>query len=216
MPTPAALALSRPPLMLLRMGQPEVEVERLSDELAVWHRYDSSIKAELFSTALATESGVVLVDPIEVDDATLRTVCGERSIRALAITNENHLRDSAQLAARFDVPVFAHASAGVRGANDLAELPELTAIAIQGAPLGEVALHSPRAGGTLIIGDALINFGPHEFAFLPAKYCVNANRMRKSLRQLLDLSFDRICFAHGTPITVRAKNRLLALLDSRS
>ena len=64
----------------------------------------------------------------------------------------------------------------------------------------------------MIMGDALINFEPYGFTFLPAKYCSNAKMMRRSLPKLLDYSFDRMLFAHGTPIVCGARQRLEELL----
>ncbi len=88
----------------------------------------------------------------------------------------------------------------------------LTGIAIDGGPQGEMALHYNANGGTMVLGDALINFEPHGFGFLPAKYCRNARLMRRSLRKLLDYAFDRMFFAHGTPILSGARARVERLL----
>ena len=84
---------------------------------------------------------------------------------------------------------------------------------IDGAAPGEIALFWAGAG-TLIVGDALINFEPAGFALLPAKYCTNQRTMRRSLRKLLDCQAERIFFAHGSPITTRASERLRQLLDA--
>ena len=92
--------------------------------------------------------------------------------------------------------------------------PGLTAIMLDGGPPGEMALRSQENGGTMVIGDALINFGPHGFGLLPAKYCRDARLMRRSLRKLLDHAFDRILFAHGTPILSRARTRVEQLLGT--
>jgi glyoxylase-like metal-dependent hydrolase (beta-lactamase superfamily II) len=85
---------------------------------------------------------------------------------------------------------------------------------IEGAAAGEIVLHYAPSGGTLIVGDALINFEPYGFTFLPAKYCSNEKEMRRSLRKLLKYKADRILFAHGSPILSGATDRLQALLDS--
>jgi glyoxylase-like metal-dependent hydrolase (beta-lactamase superfamily II) len=77
-----------------------------------------------------------------------------------------------------------------------------------------MALHHAANGGTMVLGDALINFEPHGFGFLPAKYCLNARMMRRSLRKLLDYAFDRMFFAHGTPILSGARARVEQLLTS--
>ena len=84
---------------------------------------------------------------------------------------------------------------------------------IEGAPAGEIAVFDDADGGTMIMGDALINFEPYGFALLPAKYCSNAKLMRRSLPKLLDYSFERMLFAHGTPILSGARRRLERLLE---
>lgn len=66
----------------------------------------------------------------------------------------------------------------------------------------------------MIIGDALINFEPYGFTFLPDKYCSDARELRASLRKLQSLSFERMLFAHGTPILANARERLTQLLAS--
>ena len=77
-----------------------------------------------------------------------------------------------------------------------------------------MAIHSKVAGGVVVIGDALINFDPYGFTFLPDKYCTNSKLMRRSLAKLLDYCFERMLFAHGTPIQSNARQRLEALLKS--
>jgi hypothetical protein len=91
-------------------------------------------------------------------------------------------------------------------------MPGVTAIPIEGAALGEMAFHFADNGGTFVIGDALINFEPNGFSLLPAKYCSNQRRMQASLQQLLDWRFERLLFAHGSPIVNSARARLDTLL----
>ena len=86
-------------------------------------------------------------------------------------------------------------------------------IEIEGAVDGEIALYHADNRGTFIVGDALINWDPYGFAFLPRKYCLNEKRMRRSLRQLLARPAERILFAHGTPLLSGASARLRQLLD---
>ena len=184
--------------------------------------YDANVKADLFSTAIHTAGGLYLVDPIAPDDARLAGVLKKAAVAGVIVTNVNHSRAAAAFADRFSAPIYAHGAA--RGAIDspavveLATgadtLPGLSTILIEGAPAGETALYCPDQGGTLIIGDALINFGSHGFTFLPAKYCSNPRLMRKSLRKLLAYQFERMLFAHGTPIIANARARFAELLDA--
>src|SRR5207248_6052224 len=122
----------------------------------------------------------------------------------------------------FSVPIFAHPAAFPESKPDrLNETTgnatidgDLEVIEIEGAAVGEIALYQPSNRGTLIVGDALINFEPHGFTFLPRKYCQNEKEMRRSLRKLLAYKFERILFAHGTPILSQGTARLRQLLDA--
>ena len=66
------------------------------------------------------------------------------------------------------------------------------------------------------MGDALINFEPAGFALLPPNTALTIVTMRRSLRKLLDCQAERIFFAHGSPITTRAGERLRQLLDANA
>jgi len=137
------------------------------------------------------------------------------------VTNGNHHRASAKFAEKFSVPLLGRIEAfpnkvepDLKRVADGDEIhDELTAIDIEGAVEGEIALHYAPDGGTFVIGDALINFEPYGFTFLPAKYCSNGKQMRRSLRKLLGYKAERILFAHGTPIVSDASERLRSLLD---
>ena len=138
------------------------------------------------------------------------------------MTNGNHHRASAQFAEDFAVPIVAHPDSfpdkqpkRLRKVADGDEIcAGLQVIGIEGAADGEITLHYTPNGGTLIVGDALINFEPYGFTFLPAKYCSNQKQMRRSLRRLLNYKAERMLFAHGTPILCRASERLRGLLES--
>jgi glyoxylase-like metal-dependent hydrolase (beta-lactamase superfamily II) len=198
------------------------DLTSVSPSLVVWQAYDSAVKADLFSTAIVTSGGVYVVDPIPVEPELLEELLNLGPIRGLMLTNENHWRGVREFAARFSAPIFA--AAGAVPANcdvDVREVENgtridggLFAVAIEGAARGEIAIFHDADGGTLAIGDALINFEPYGFTFLPPKYCVNQREMRRSLRRLLDFKIERIVFAHGAPITARAGARLRRLLDA--
>ena len=177
------------------------ELEPVAPGVFLWRAYDASIKADLFSTGLKIPSGTYLVDPIPLaSDAAgpLTNVAG------IIVTNKNHERSASDFASQFQVPTHSDASQS---------FPQgLTAIPIEGAAPGEIAVYWKGGGGVMVIGDALINFDPYGFTFLPAKYCTNHKLMRRSLAKLLDYSFERMLFAHGTPIQSRAQQRLGALL----
>lgn len=196
------------------------ELYHVAPGIFIWQAYDRAVKADLFSTAVETTAGVFLVDPIPLHPNHLALPFCRSKVAGIIVTNENHWRATSDFAAGFSVPVHLHSTllemAGTTpksGLEDKGHIsPGLTAIAIEGAPPGEIAVHHDGDGGTLVLGDALINFEPHGFGLLPAKYCSDFKLMRRSLPRLLDYRFERILFAHGTPILHKARERLDTLL----
>ena len=197
------------------------EIQPLSPGLSIWQNYDSSIKTELFSAAVRTKSGVYVVDPIPLADVPLRELSQSGPIAGIVVTNANHVRDSLAYSDRFSAPLFAHShtfpepkpARFVQATNANPIGNDLEVIEIDGAVEGEIALYHAGNGGTFIVGDALINFDPYGFTFLPRKYCLNEKQMRRSLRQLRARPAERVLFAHGTPILSGASARLRQLLD---
>jgi glyoxylase-like metal-dependent hydrolase (beta-lactamase superfamily II) len=200
------------------------EITALRPGLFVWEAYDATVKADLSSSAAATNAGLLIVDPISLADDALDELTANRTFVGVILTNSNHVRASGAFAARFSIPIFAHERAHTT--SDLPDVQPVDAFArgaegvqvirVDGAAPGEIALHIDADGGSLIVGDALINFGPSGFDLLPAKYRQGAGNLRDSLRQLLELPFQRILFAHGAPIVTQARLRLENLLSSGS
>ena len=207
-------------LCVCQMSAAATEIDSLGEGLAIWHRYDSAMKAEVFSTALPSAAGIYLVDPIALPHEELTMVIGGRNVAGIIATNANHERAALIFAERLAAPLYASAAAQITKALAIEDGQSLTsdvvAISIEGAGPGEIALQCRRSGGTLVVGDALINFGSHGFDYLPAKYATDPTLMRKSLRKLLNFSFERILFAHGNPLVSRARERLIALLESNA
>ena len=200
--------------------RPASDFDHITSNIAIWHGYDSAVKSELYSTCVAISCGAYLIDPIPLEREALDELVDSSRVAGIVLTNSNHHRASARLATEFLAPVFGHGETfshtprhefrTVAHGDKISE--GLTVIGIEGAADGEIALHYAPDGGTFIVGDALINFEPYGFTFLPAKYCSNQKQMWQSLRKLLDFKAERIFFAHGTPILSRASDQLKSLL----
>jgi glyoxylase-like metal-dependent hydrolase (beta-lactamase superfamily II) len=197
------------------------EVEPVGPGVFLWQVYDRTVKADLSSTGLETSDGTWLVDPIPLRASDMETLQAGRKVAGIFVTNANHVRAAGEFAKAFDVPILAYAELAGRGdfpnstpVQDGDAFAEgLSAISIDGGAAGEMALHYDGHAGTVVLGDALINFEPHGFGLLPAKYCQNQKLMRQSLKKLLEYSFERMFFAHGTPILSGARARLEHLLN---
>jgi len=198
------------------------DFDSITSHLAIWHTYDAAVKAELYSTCLATLAGIYLIDPIPLQKRALDSLISSSQVTGIVVTNSNHRRAAAQFAQRFQVRIFAHREtfpddepSRLTTIADGEEISDgLRVIGIEGAAPGEIALHYAGNGGTLIVGDALVNFEPYGFSFLPPKYCSNEKQMRGSLQKLSHHKAERILFAHGTPILSRASERFRGLLKS--
>jgi hypothetical protein len=196
------------------------ELVALPEGLFLWQAYDPAVKAKLCSTAVATASDqIILVDPIALAETELTRLCTQGPVGGAVITNVNHHRAAKSYCTKFSAPVFGHcasfADEQIASASFVTEgdkiAGELEVIELEGAAPGEIALYRAANGGTLIVGDALINFPPQGFACLPHKYCTDTRQLRRSLRKLLDYRPQRILFAHGTPILAGATARLREL-----
>lgn len=203
---------------------PTPEFIPLTPAIWVWQTYDPAVKSDLFCTAIQSQTGVYLIDPIPGLDAGLGAVTKSGRIGGVIVTNANHWRAASRYSASLSVPIFTHSKYGcdaalsaVREVVDGAVIGEdLAVIEISGAAAGEMALYHAANGGTIVVGDALINFEPYGFTFLPRKYCEDEKEMRVSLRRLLDKPAERMLFAHGTPILSNATEHLRQLLEADS
>jgi glyoxylase-like metal-dependent hydrolase (beta-lactamase superfamily II) len=198
------------------------EFHALSDTLYHWSVYEPSVKCEIGCAALKLASGWVVVDPVPLAETAWKELLAQAPLRAILLTNGNHVRDTLALRAQHKVPVVTAADTR----RDIAELrPDvtllpgellygITAIAIPGATPGETAFYSQT--GVMILGDAVINTSAETgLEFLPDKYCADAGQNRVSLRKLLDFDFHTLTLAHGAPVTTRAKEKLSALLNHK-
>lgn len=191
----------------------------LGNSLWLWQAYDPAVKADLSSSAAKSRDRLFLIDPIPLAPAPLAELTAHGRFASVLVTNSNHPRAAAAFARQLGANIlaaqpvlseFGDATVEPIGGGEL--MPGVAAIPIEGAAAGEMAFHFADEGGTLIIGDALINFEPYGFTLLPAKYCSNQKQMRGSLRQLLDWPFERLLFAHGAPILASARAHLETLL----
>jgi glyoxylase-like metal-dependent hydrolase (beta-lactamase superfamily II) len=195
----------------------------LSDVVCHWSVYEPSVKCEIGCTAIKAGSGWVVIDPVPLSQASWDELLAEAPLRAILLTNGNHVRDAASLRKRHEVPIVTAPDTR----RDITELrPEVTllpgellygiqAIPIPGATPGETAFYSDT--GVLVLGDAVINMSTdRDLEFLPDKYCIDAKQNRESLRKLLAFDFKILTMAHGAPVTAHARAKLAGLLNSSS
>jgi glyoxylase-like metal-dependent hydrolase (beta-lactamase superfamily II) len=195
------------------------ELQAVSDTLFHWSVFDPACKCEVGSIAVKVASGLVVVDPVPLADEAWAELTAGAPLRAILLTNGNHVRNAEALRKKCAVPIVTalHAHKAVAPL-----VPDVTlldneliygasAIPIPGATPGETAFLF--AGGVLALGDAVINLDSEKgLELLPDKYCEDPRENRRSLARLLDLEFHTLTFAHGLPVTQQAREKLRALL----
>jgi glyoxylase-like metal-dependent hydrolase (beta-lactamase superfamily II) len=195
------------------------EFQTLGDGVYYWSVYEPSVKCEIGCAALKLGPGLVVIDPVPLAAPAWNELLAVAPLRAILLTNGNHVRDTIALRGKHHVPV----AVAPETRRDITELkPDvillptetlygLSALPIPGATPGETAFY---AGGVLILGDAVINTDPEKgLEFLPDKYCADARQNRESLRTLLKLDFHTLIVAHGAPVTTHAKEKFRALVQ---
>jgi glyoxylase-like metal-dependent hydrolase (beta-lactamase superfamily II) len=196
------------------------EFQDLGDGIYHWSIYEPSVKCEIGCAALKLSNGLVVIDPVPLAEAAWKELLAVAPLRAILLTNGNHVRDAVALRQKHHVPVVV----APETRRDITELKAdvillpneilygISAIPIPGATPGETAFYAK--GSVLVLGDAIINTDPEKgLEFLPDKYCADAGQNRASLRQLLDLDFHTLILAHGSPVTTNSRDKLRGLLQ---
>jgi hypothetical protein len=160
-----------------------------------------------------------LIDPMEPDQG-LEWFAQAEPPQQVLLTNRHHLRHSARFAERFGCQVRAsrpgmheftardqvvpfdfgdELPGGIRAHEVGAICPDETALEIPRAGALAVADGLVRTRGDLrFVSDQLLGDDPEAVK----------RGLRDAYRRLLDLDFDALLFAHGMPLTRRAKDAL--------
>jgi len=94
---------------MLSRVRPAFDFDRITPNVAIWHSYDSAVKAELYSTCLVTSDGTYLVDPVPLQREALDELIRSDPVAGIIVTSSNHHRDAARFAEHFSAPILAHA-----------------------------------------------------------------------------------------------------------
>jgi glyoxylase-like metal-dependent hydrolase (beta-lactamase superfamily II) len=164
--------------------------------------------------------GKLAIDPVEPTADVLAGLV-ERGVARIILTNRNHFRAAAALAAATGARVAVHPAdadfvrqKGVPVDDALAvgqTVGPFTVVDAAGKSPGEIALHWP-ARRLLVVGDACIGHPPGQLGLLPAAVIDDAPRLHASLRRLAALDVDTLLVGDGAPILSGARAALAALI----
>jgi glyoxylase-like metal-dependent hydrolase (beta-lactamase superfamily II) len=190
------------------VSEPKTVAERAEEVVpgvSFWTVHDDRINFLSAAYAVATDDGVVLVDPLPLVADALQ---GLGEVAAIVLTSGSHQRSSWRLRRDLGVPVWAPALS-----RQIDEEPDVRYGGGDRLPGGLTALFTPGAGTTqhtivrgedpriAIVSDLLVRAPGHEVELVPDEYAHDPAQARESIRKLLELDFDVLCMGHGAPVT---------------
>ena len=164
--------------------------------------------------------GNLCIDPVEPGEEELDEIASLGVARIL-LTNRNHSRASNKLRERTGARTSIHPDDAAHARDQGATLDDALSVGQTIGPLvvvdaagkspGEVAFHWPERR-LLMVGDAVIGNPPGSCGLLREKVMDDPERLRQSVRRLLDLDFDTLLVGDGEPVLEGAKARLEELV----
>jgi hypothetical protein len=181
-----------------------------------WTAEHPNIKMDV-SSYFVTGSAT-LIDPMNPGGEDLQP---ER----IVLTTRHHLRSCAD----YDCPILCHSSGlhefeggpdvqGFEWGDELA--PGVTAVEVDAISPDDTGLLIEAGGGCLAIGDAVMRY-EEPIHLVPDRYLVDEGddpepvkaAIKEALGRLLDLPFDNVLFAHGTPLVGGGKEALRRFVE---
>jgi glyoxylase-like metal-dependent hydrolase (beta-lactamase superfamily II) len=191
--------------------------EPVVEGLYHWRIHNSHIGGSISSSqALQTADGLVLVDPVRLEQHELERL-GRPAV--VALTAKCHQRAAWRYRREYGAQVWLP-----QDAPQAEEEPDERYAEGDLLPGGLRAFRTPgpewphysflREGrpGVVFVSD-LIGGDEHGLRFIPPQYHEDPDATQRSVEGLLDLPFGVMCLAHGAPLTHDPKAALRTLLD---
>jgi len=194
-------------------------MQQLVPDVFTWSWYSEPHGYNFNGHLICHPSFNICVDPVPPNDADLEEL---ESIGAelIIITNRNHSRAANLVRSRLGARSVIHPEDAAHAREQNIEIDDclrvgrrigpLEVIGVAGKSPGEVALLLPERR-ILIVGDAVIGNPPGACGLLPEKVMDDPDRLRTSVRALLDYDFETLLVGDGVSILSRAKDRLREL-----
>ncbi len=193
--------------------------ELLSD-IFIWPWFSEPHGYNFNGHLIRHAEGNICIDPVEPGEEGLDEIA-RLGVARILLTNRNHSRAANEVRERTGARTAIHPDDAPHARDQGALLDDALAVGqtigplvVVGAPgksSGEVALHWPERR-LLIVGDAVIGNPPGRCGLLGEQVMDDPERLRQSVRRLLDLDFDTLLVGDGEPILEDAKARLEALV----
>jgi glyoxylase-like metal-dependent hydrolase (beta-lactamase superfamily II) len=201
--------------------KPASNLREVVPGLWCWSSLHEEWKIDFSSCAWKGKDGLVLIDPIELDTASVAKLEQVGKPIAILLTNRNHERHADWFRKRYGIKIHVHQDA-VPGIEitpdeffyDGSRVPGgLKVIHLPGTCPSECAFYTEANGGMVLAGDLVVN-GKDGLAFLPDEYCQDVKQYRGAVKKLLNVEFETLTVAHGDPVHPKASAQLAKLFNA--
>jgi len=173
---------------------------------------------------------LALIDPLRMTDEEASELEAMRRPTHILLTCEYHVREALVFRNKWGCRILANRLEAHWYEIDLDEYFEdsqllwdrIEPVYVPGVTFQETAFLVRGDGGTLIVGDLVaggrrdLGIQDEDLALIGPQFVGDLRRARAALRKLLDLDFQVLCFAHGTPVREDPKRKLEAYLSDDS
>ena len=195
-------------------------MREILDDIFTWPWFSETHGYNFNGHLIRHAQGNLCIDPVEPGEAGLDEIA-RLGVTRIILTNRNHARASNKLRRRTGARTSIHPDDAAHARDQGATLDDglavgqvigpLVVVEAAGKSPGEVALHWPERR-LLMVGDAVIGNPPGHIGLLGETVMDDPERLRQSLRRLLDLDFDTLLVGDGESIIKGAKARLEELV----
>lgn len=195
-----------------------------SDDVMTWSRFDAVRSIDFNSWALVRPEGLVLVDPLPLEEGDAAELAELGEVCAIVITNSDHVRHSAELRAETGAEILAPVAERDAFEIDVDRwlctadtiVPGLTAVELRGSKTpGELALVLDET--TLITGDLVRGQRGGRLNLLPDPKLRDRAAAIASVRGLLRFTaIEAVLVGDGWPVFVDGHKRLSELVERSS
>lgn len=195
-------------------------MQQILDGIYRWSRFSAADDLDLNGYLFCHPAGNTCVDPVEPQGDELKQLVALEMER-IVITCAGHGRAANLLREHTGARITIHPDVIADVERDGIEIDdeitmidvfgELEVIDLSGASAGEIALFWPERR-VLMVGAALV--GTPAGSLSLARRVNAPDRLHANLRRLLDLDFDALLPAEGTPVLTGAREQVLRVLET--
>ena len=198
----------------------EDTVREIVRDIFTWSRFSEPHGYNFNGYLVVASSGNLCIDPVQPGPDRLDQIA-RRGVARILLSNRNHVRAANEIRGRTGARTAIHPDDAGHAREQGGEIDDALhsdervgpffVVAMPGKSPGEVAFHWPERR-LLVVGDAVIGHPPGQCGLLREAVLDDPDRLKQSVRRLLDIDFDTLLMGDAEPILEGAKARISDLV----